>query len=70
MLFKYPIKYDNDDEFEQKVCNFIAEDLSSHPYHNLNQASTTFFIDIVNDTLQFVMPDYFKGLNTRSMKYK
>ena len=39
LIYKFPIEYDSE-EFMQRLCRFIINDLSNNPYHNLNQRAS------------------------------
>ena len=55
LVYKYPIEYDND-VFKERLCNFIANDLSKNAYNELSVASNTFYVDIIKDEIEYVNP--------------
>jgi len=70
LVYRYPIQYESD-EFIQRIGKFIALDLSQNPNHNLKVRHNTFYIDLIDNQLEFV--SQFSDLNARNtgnFKYK
>jgi len=53
IIYRFPYQYDNDN-FIQKLCEFIENDLKNNAYEDLNENINNFFVDVIGDQIQFV----------------
>jgi len=67
-FFRYPFQYDNDPDFLKRLGEFIAHDLSVNVYDDMSTSSNTFFIDLVDNNLQFVDKKTFHSNDSEARK--
>ena len=57
MRFRYPIRYEHDPEFIQRLCKYIANDLSdplNTTYEEIKETTNSYYIDLIDNKLNFV----------------